>query len=269
MKQMALFFLLFFFSLFFLLQSGCAIRPALQPPQDIPHPSAEAILDQLMARQQTFQDLSAVANIFIDSMGSIYHLKEAFLLKDRSKIRVETLAVFGLPTMYLTSDGDTFSIYYPGQRRYIRGNASRENIFKLVSFDLKVSEIVSLLAGDILLSWGFPTAKLTYIPQTKTYLLELLSTYGERYQQIWLDPITFLPTYSQVYDEFRTLTLRITYSNYKQVDGHLLPFTIEIIMPVKRTEIKIEYEMIKLNKGLSETMFTLAVPQGAEVISLE
>ncbi|MBI4640536.1 MAG: DUF4292 domain-containing protein [Candidatus Tectomicrobia bacterium] len=264
MKQRSLFFLLFF-----LLQSGCTIRGTLQPPQDIPHPSAEAILEQLTTRQQAFQDLSAVANIFIDSMGSIYHLKEAFLLKDKSKIRVEDLPVFGLPTMHLTSDGDTFSIYYPGQRKYIRGIASRENIFKLVSFDLKVSEIVRLLAGDILLSWGFPAAKLTYLPQAKTYLLELLSTSGDRYQQIWIDPATLLPTYSQVYDELRSLTLRITYSNYKSVDGYLLPFTIEIIMPLKNTEIKIEYESVKFNKGVSEEMFTLAVPQGAEVISLE
>lgn len=265
------------FLMVFFLISFCSCLPLtpeikdyspVYPQQIITSP--DEILTILQKKLEAFQDLKGLAEIEINLNGEIKKSKETIVIKKPLCFRIEVLNMFGLPVMFIVSDGVTLSKYIPDEKKIFWGALSRENIISLLGFDLALSarDITAVFSGNVPLLAEYEEMSLNYLGKTKGYLLEISSAKKGIKQKIWLDSANFSIKKSEIFNSQGNILLQVILDGAIINNRYRLPSKIEISSFLTGTKAKITYKKIKINTGVSEDLFRLQVPSKTKRIKL-
>jgi outer membrane lipoprotein-sorting protein len=195
------------------------------------------------------------------------------LIKRPSSIRIIGL-LYKITAFDMVSDGKRFSIFVPQKNKLYNGDVNqRLGDVQDLSINLRPQHILqaismekleNLSAEDILVENEVDGRKSYYI------LYILRHTVGGIYfsRKIWFDRYDLNVVRQKLFGENNQMESDISYSDFKQINGHPYPHQIFIKRPQDNFSLQIRVEDIKTNLPLEDERFQLTMPENVERIDL-
>jgi outer membrane lipoprotein-sorting protein len=251
---------------------ACATRPSSResvtsPPEGI---APETIVAAFEQRWQSAEDLRALARITVTSAQGRYSTRQTFFWRRPALIRLDTVGLFGQPTMTLVADPARASIYYPQQGTLLQGPATAATLARVIGLPLDVEEVPPLLMGSLGPLLAGQVAATYLQTDAGMYLLRFLGPDGKLIQDMWVEPEQLLPQRALRYTEHGVPAVDITYSDFRHATERF-PFPFELVIWVAgvETEVRIQFLTVELNPGLPPSIFQLSPPAGVQITPLQ
>jgi outer membrane lipoprotein-sorting protein len=251
---------------------ACATPPPSReavtlPPESI---APEAIVAAFERRWQSAEDLRALARIAVTSAQGRYSTRQTFFWRRPALVRLDTVGLFGQPTMTLVADPARASVYYPQQGAFLQGPATAATLAQVIGLPLDVEDVPPLLMGALgpLLTEPMVTAYLQ--TDAGMYLLRFLGPDGKLIQDVWVEPEQLLPRRALRYTKHGVPAVDVAYSDFRHItEGFPFPFELVIWVAGLETEVRIQFLTVELNPGLPPSIFQLSPPAGVPVTPLQ
>src|SRR5512133_1290158 len=133
----------------------CLVGCARVPPADLTR-DPKALLDQVMAAQARVQRVRGSARVRIGSPGGSGTVTEFIAAEKPDRLHLETLDFFGNPAAVLVAAGGQFAFLDRRESVLYRGEATAENVSRLLPVLVPVDELVTILCGSAPLIDGAP-----------------------------------------------------------------------------------------------------------------
>ena len=242
-------------------------EPASQPVTDM---SPESLLTVFDHRWGLAADLRALARVTATSAQGRYSTRQTLLWRRPALLRLDTLSLFGQPSMSLVADATQVSIYYPAEGTFFQGPSSAATLARVIGLPLDVDEIVPLLMGYIRPPPAHQVSTLYLQTDEGMHLLRFAGVDGRLIQDVWVDPEQWLPRRVLRYTARGTTAVDIAYSDFRYLtDTFPAPHMLAIWLPHAETEIRIQFLTVELNPGLSPALFQLSPPAGVRIHPLQ
>lgn len=125
------------------------------PPADLSRDPA-ALLEQVRAAQARVERVRGTARVRIDAPGASGTVTEFVAAEKPDRVHLETLDFFGNPAAVLVAAGGRFAFLDQREKVFYRGDATPENVSRLLPVLLPVEELVTILCGSAPLLAGTP-----------------------------------------------------------------------------------------------------------------
>jgi outer membrane lipoprotein-sorting protein len=154
-----------------------------------------------------------------------------------------------------------FLFYNSLENKLITGLSSMENLNRILHVQLSFDDLLNLFAGGTFLENDFHAPDETIIEDNRFVFVFTSSQTSRKY---WIEPTTWSIQKVQFLDQSGTLALEQTFSNFEDVNGFAMPYTIRIIQPKLRQKLTFTYSEILVN--IEHLHFTFTIPPNAERI---
>lgn len=125
------------------------------PPPDLSR-EPEALLEQVRGAQARVRTVKGSARVQIGSPGGSGTVVELVIAQKPDSVRLETLDFFGNPVAVMTASGGRFAFFDAKANVYYRGDATPENVSRLLPFVIPLEELVMVLCGSAPILSGQP-----------------------------------------------------------------------------------------------------------------
>lgn len=241
--------------------AGCAARQEIKPSKALP--AAGQIIRHIEESRGKVYSLKGMASIKGTYNGKDSNFKEVLVVKRPSKIRAETVGLFGNPVFTLALDGSALSIYNPAENIFYKGGISSHEIRLPIPLnELGGEELANILLGSIsLIEYG--NSDIEFSETENSYILTLRSPDGFKKQVITTDTRNLWLKKSEIIDGEKVITLSATFDNYQDIGSLSFPKEIKIRFVNRPDTIQINYEDIELNTDLPDELFVLTPPESS------
>ncbi|MCD6098462.1 DUF4292 domain-containing protein [bacterium] len=256
----------FFLAFVVFLAFGCARPPSPPPKLFVPTEDVENILEKVYAREDSIKEVEAEASVTLSSPSNHYKKRfRVYIFSDTLRFKAELAQFFGLVSGELVCFPESLVVYDPANNRVyyefydsIRLNPitgvhmnMRSILFaslgKLFAFD-RLDTVESLeVAGD------------TYTIRGRRNGDGFICTFSE----------TGIPASVQLYNDSLTSLIDIGYEGVIEDNGFFLPQKVTVINVANGDMLTMEYKNVKINRGVSEKIFEMDIPEDVERFLLE
>ena len=240
------------------LAAGCARAP----PPDLSADPGE-LLRQVRAAQALARSVQGPARVGVSSPGASGTLDAWIAAEKPDRVRVEVLDFFGNPASVLVAADGRFSLWDAREGAVYRGEASPENLARLLPLPLGGADLATLLCGSAPLLDGAAAAA---EPDGSAMRLELRGAAAR--QLVWVGeggavraarlepaPGSSAPAWSAEFDVFRRRA------------GARIPTDSELRAPRGRVTLHWK-EALEVNAPVPPSAFRLDPPRGARIVEL-
>ena len=225
----------------------------------------------LEAKKGEAQDYTSFpANILIRKPGMLRVLGRAPVVRTK---------VFDM-----ASDGNSFTIYIPSKSKAYKGSNTlnkksddpmlnmRPGFFMdaLVVRGLEPDDLYTVTTESETIE--DPAKK--HLFQVPEYTLSIMRHKEGSHQLTPVRVITFhredlLPYEQDIYDAEGNLETHVSYANYQETGNGLYPTVVSIKRPIEGKQLVLTVDKVTVNMTLSDDQFSVKVPDGTEVKTLE
>ena len=246
--------------------AGCA----RVPPADLSRDPA-ALLDQVRAAQARVQRVRGSARVRIASPGGSGTFSEFAAAEKPDRVRLETLDFFGNPAAVLVAAGGRFSFLDRRANVLYRGDATPENVSRLLPVMLPIEELATILCGSAPLLPGTPLQAdvdggllLLTIGQgglgQRVAIGERASVEWSRIRRIDRDEGGASREVAPAYD--------LEFGTFRGRAGVRFPTELHLDAPSGRAHVDFSWRDVEVNASLDPALFRLEPPRGARVVDL-
>jgi outer membrane lipoprotein-sorting protein len=182
-------------------------------------------------------------------------------LQKPDSVLINIQGPFGIKVGSALVTRSEFLFYNSLKNRLITGSTNIENLNRILHVQLSFDDLLNLFAGGTFLENDFRAPDETYMEDDQVVFVFASSQTSRKY---WIDPMTLNIQKVQILDQNGKLTLEETFSDFEDVNGFAMPYTIHVIQPKTRQKLSFTYSEILVN---TETLsFTFTIPSNAERI---
>ncbi len=284
--------------------TGCLrhTRRVQQPKMAGPVMSADVLdlVQRINQRYDQIQSLTATMD-FTASVGGARQGKQTdytsflgyILFRKPEMLRVLILVpVLHTHAMDLASDGKTFTMLIPPQRRAIEGKNSvtkpaanplenlRPNVFvdSLLVRNIAPDQIVSVIHESTTSQNPKNSKQLIELPEYDLTILSDASPtptstpiahVAKPLRVIRFSRVDLMPIEQDIYNSAGDLETQVLYGPYRDFNGTNFPSIIDVRRPLDGYRIRLTVEKLTANQPLSDDQFQLKVPAGFQLKKLE
>ena len=154
-----------------------------------------------------------------------------------------------------------FLFYNSLENKLITGLSTAENLNRILHIQLSFDDLLNLFAGGTFLESDISLPDETHIEDDQ---FEFIFTSTKTSRRYWINPTTLLIQKVQFLDQSGKLTLEQTFSDFENVNGFLMPYTIRVTRPKARQRLTFTYSEMLVNT--ENLRFTFTIPSNAERI---
>ena len=242
--------------------AGCATVP---PPPTVPagpatHWQGAELFDAIIQRGQQFRSLRALARVDYSGPDGKQGFQEAVHVARPDRLRLETLSMLGAVLIVTVNDKEIVG-YHPREGFFVRGERTKENLFRYTQIPLELEEITMLLVG-------LPpvNAKLTWRQEGSALVF---SANGRKKDLVAFESEQAVPTRWERFDDAGAVALSARFSDYKQTPQGMFPSRILIEAPEQARKLDIRFDEPELNVALSADLFSQQKPVHAQELPIE
>jgi hypothetical protein len=246
---------------------GC---PRVPPPDLSRDPSA--LLDQVRAAQARVQRVRGSARVKVSSPGGSGSALEFAVAEKPDRVHLETLDFFGNPVAVLVASGGRFGFHDARANVFYRGDATPENVSRLLPVVVPLEELVVILCGSAPLLPGTPlevgvkddlillTIGLGDLGQ-RLAIGEHASVEWSRVRRASPAPFDAVSEVAPAYDlEFDGFRLRA---------GVRFPSEVKLDAPSGKSRIQLAWrDDVQVNGEVDPALFRFEPPKGARIVDL-
>ncbi len=239
------------------------------PPPDLSR-DPEQLLEAVRGVQGRVQRVRGRARVRVESPGTSGTVDELVAAEKPDRLRLETLDFFGNVATVLVADGKRFALYDAREGVLYRGDATPENVSRLLPLTLPAEEIATMLCGSAPL---LPAAPVSVEPDGALLRLALAS--GGAHQALGIGAEAAVewshlrrgaaagsapgegPDYDLAFDVFR------------HRGGARFPTEVDLSAPSARVRVALRWkDDLEVNGPAEPGLFRLEPPRGARVVDL-
>ncbi len=226
------------------------------PPPDLSRDPAE-LLAAVRAAQQRVVRVQGNARVHVDSAQASGWVDEFAAAEKPDRVRLETHDFFGNVAAVLVTEGGRFAFYDARQRVYYRGEATAENLSRLLPVALPPAELATILCGSAPISGGDPLSV-----EASGALLVLRLGGGAASQELGVGEGAAVET-------ARGGGREIDFDAFRRVGGLRFPTEARLALPAARVRLEIRWkDDLEVNGPADPGLFRLDPPRGARVVDL-
>jgi Domain of unknown function (DUF4292) len=247
--------------------AGC---PRVPPPDLSRDPSA--LLDQVRAAQARVQRVRGSARVKIKSPGLSGTVTEFAAAEKPDRVHLETLDFFGNPAAVLVAADGRFAFLDRRANVFYRGDATPENVSRLLPVMIPVEELVIILCGSAPLLPGTPlevgvkddllllTIGLGDLGQ-RVAVGELAAIEWSRVRRAVQGPEVSPRELAPAYD--------LDFGIFRHRAGVRFPTELQLDAPAGQAHVQLAWrDDLDVNGRLDPALFRLDPPKGARVVEL-
>lgn len=237
-----------------------------RPPPDLSREPGP-LLAEVRAAQARVQRVSGEARVKVEAKGmrTAVAVREFIAAEKPDRLHVEVLDFFGNVGAVLASEGGRFQLYDAKERVFYRGEATPENLARLVPLPLPAEELVTILCGSA------PLLERPVDVEVRDGALVLSLESDGRAQELRVGDKAAVerasvvsvaprgaPAYSLDFDAFRSFA------------GGRFPGEVRLRADDPRVRLDLRWgEEVEVNGRLDGVRFTLDPPRGARIVDLD
>lgn len=238
---------------------GCAV-PAKPPLEPLPAVSAQELLHSLELRAGRFEALQGLGRIRVTVTGRSQSARQVLLVARPDRLRTEVLGPLGQTVLTVAAGEGMLTAFLPGEKRFLSGAATPDNLQRLIRVPLAPAELVRLMLHDVPLADA--SAARAELREDRYVLL--LPTAGGGLQTLFLDGRKRLRTAQ--FERNGVLQWRVGYDDFRPEDD--LPLSMRLEWPSAETDVELQLSDVKINTTLPAERFRLTPPAGVMVEAL-
>ena len=242
------------------------------PPPDLSRDPA-TLLAEVRAAQDRVRRVRGSARVRIDAPEVSGAVNEFVAAEKPDRLRLETHDFFGNVAAVLVAEGSRLAFYDARQRLYYRGEATVQNVSRLLPLALPPEELVVVLCGSAPIVAGEPLE----VEVRGSHLLLTLRA-GATGQQLAVGEgaaveasrVRQLPPLADVAAAKTAPAYDLEFGGFRRRGAVRFPRNLELSAPAARLRVELAWkEDLELNGAIEPSLFRLAPPRGARVIDLE
>lgn len=237
---------------------SCA--PRLPPPDLSLDPVA--LLAQVRAARGRVKSVQGQASVRVNAHGTSVTVPAFVAAVRPDRLHIETLDFFGNPVAVLVVAEGRLSLYDAREKVFYRGDATRENVARLVPFPVTPGELVDVLCGSAPLLSGRPERA-----DPGRGFVTLVLTEGELTQTLRVGSGATVER-----SEIRGPGAEppgahdFVFRDFRALDGVRFPF--EASVAESGAKVRLRWKEIEANAAVDPALFLLEPPRGARVVEL-
>lgn len=232
------------------------------PPPDLSR-DATGLLEQVSERQSAVRAVRGSARLGVTSEALSGSLESWLAAEKPGRVRIEVLDFFGNPAAVLVADGDRFALYDARAGVLYRGEATPDNLSRLIPLPLPAGDLAAMLCGSAPISGGRPAAA---EPDGDAMRLELDG--GDGREVLWVGAGGAVR--SALFEPRAGSVLRawhVSFDGFDRRGGVLFPVDADLRGAKARVTLHWKRDL-EVNPGLDPATFRLDPPRGARVVEL-
>jgi outer membrane lipoprotein-sorting protein len=243
--------------LFLLLLAGCPPRVDVR---SVPPPDATALLAEVDAMDARVAALQSQAKAHVDARGKKGNVQMFVAASAPASVHLEVLDFFGKPSGILISDGRQFVMLASDTGTWLRGEATAENVSRVLPVSLPPDQLVAMLLGRApRLSDPAPTL----VADSEQNVFRVTLRAEGRTQELWVDPARRRVVRSHL-DGPSAYTL--TFDGFEDVRGAPFPRSITF---AGAGSVALQYSDLRLGEQPDAALFTPQAPPGVPVEQID
>ena len=241
--------------------SGCAGVRAASPGATYDSPGTA-----LRARAASVPNgtITATARIVISYTGERYPLKAAMMMRRPADLRLESIPLLGPPDLLLSIERGELRVFFPGNRTYYIGPATRWNISRFLRLPLPAAEAVAILMGRPPEEWEGADNLQGELDEGYYRVDRYLA--GKKICSLWIDPVQDLLVRVRAFTEGEEIAYTADFTDHARVGGGFLPR--RLTLSSEGASLDVHYTEMDLHDD-DAASFALPVPEGITPILLE
>ncbi len=240
------------------------------PPADLSRDPRD-LLAQVRASQDRVKRVRGQARVRIESPGGSGTLNEFVAAEKPDRVHLETLDFFGNPAAVLVAADGRFSFLDLREQVLYRGEASPENVSRLLPVLVPIEELVTILCGSAPIVDGTPLEARVAGGQLlltvgRGALGQQLAV-GER-AAIESSRVRLSETAPDGTHRETAPAYDLEFDSFRDRDGIRYPDEIHLDAPAGRSHVDLFWRDVELNGRLDPALFRLEPPRGVRVVEL-
>ncbi len=250
------------------LLAGCStFAPLIQPPdaQILKEPPAagwttDKLLQILEQRDRQFRSVRSLASVSYRGPEGQQGFQEAILVQRPDRARLETLSMLGA-ILIVTVNGDQIAGFHPREGVFIRGESTKENLYRYTRIPLELEEMTRLLVG------------LPPVAPGSDWQTAGGSLYRDRGGQgkeiVTFDLQSGLPVRWHRLGPDGSSVLSAAFENYSSTPAGPFPSKIIFEAAGQQRSVEIVYEAPEINAALPSELFSQQKPANSKELPIE
>jgi hypothetical protein len=245
--------------------SGCISVPAPEPMDDalpiaLDDPRAAALSLSLLDTSRDRHSLIGSARVSLSGPELRLSRPQRVAVREPASLRVEILGLFDQVVAILTTDGERYQVYRPGEDRIEEGAVSAELLWSVARVDLEPDEAVSLLLGA---PWQ-TQARLADARELEdgSVLLDYRRDDDGGRRIFEFDPDARLARVRQRAPDDH-LVWEAAYSDYRSLGERSFAHRIEVEFPRVEARADFRFQAAELNREVPDAAFVLGHVPGS------
>jgi hypothetical protein len=240
------------------------------PPSNLARDPA-ALLDQLRAAQDRVKRVRGSARVKIASPQLSGTVNEFVAAEKPDSVHLSTLDFFGNPAVVLVASGGRFGLWDAQKNVYYRGDATPENVSRLLPVMLPVEELVTILCGSAPVLPGEP---LEVGVQDALVLLTVgRGLVGQRLGIGEGAAVEWSRVRQRVVDAGGARDVAagydLAFGRFRRAGGVRFPGEEVLDAPAGRSRVELVWrDDLEVNGDATSAMFRVEPPRGARVVEL-
>ena len=241
------------------LVAGCVRTP----PPDLSRDAA-GLLEQVRETQAKVRSVRGSARVGVSSSEVSGSLAAWLAAEKPDRVRIETFDFFGSPDAVLVAAGGRFSLYDPRAGVLYRGEATPENLGRLLPLPLPAAELATLICGSAPLLDGRAVAA---EPDGGAMRLELAGDGGR--ELLWIgEGASVQAARLEPRPGSAAQPWQVSFEAFRRRAGWRMPGDAELRAPKAKVTLRWKGDL-EVNSGIEPATFRLDPPRGARVVDLD
>ncbi|MDY6954556.1 MAG: hypothetical protein SWE60_23890 [Thermodesulfobacteriota bacterium] len=162
---------------------SCAFTPTTGV-EGVPTLDAHPLLSLLKEEQDKIKSFRGMGKLRYTMGGKRQSTRVAWIGSPPADLRIETLGLWGQPSLTLLVKGATFYLHLPHEGRCVQAKATARNVSRLVSVPVPVEDLFVMLSGQVPVR-PFERAEMAYVEAEGQWCLSLYRKWRRLVERIW------------------------------------------------------------------------------------
>ena len=242
---------------------GCAARtrtPSASPVRRDPHPTAEALLTEMRARETELASFRGQATLDYKGPDGSSKSSQMIVVQAPDHVRIDFMSPFG-PTYTVATDGRYLRAYDRGDKVLYVGVPTATNVQRYARVPLTATVLAQLIRGLP------PFLERATNPRLSGPNFEADLEGGGRLR-IELAPDTLYPRRAHLLATSLGENVAVELDRYEDVDGIPVAHRVHAQLPDGGT-VELEYSQVWRAVKLTDTAFQIDAPGGVRVVGMD
>lgn len=275
---------IYIFFLFVILSSGCATfkTPVSQRPiwedtsailrniqGETQNLSLQQIRDTLISKNSKLTTFRANVDLTLSTPDVKGPIRCTGLILYQSPRSFRALGSKFATTLFdMSSDGNRFWLHIPLENVVYTGSSNAFHRIEALGINIFPGDMVSLFNYREILEGKKPTLE-TWPAYWLVHMLEMNKEDVNLKGNLLIDRVNAEVFRCELFNSDGSVRLQAVFTDYTTLNGCRIPQRIDVRWPVYNTTLSITFSHITVNVALDPKLFTLSIPKGAQIITLD